>query len=457
MNTPNYFIADLPAEALTPTMVAEACIAIKRNRARFLLKRNTSSLIRTLVTVAEDWRDDAYPFRQRALAEAPAEIGFSKKVMARGLDEFFAQITKNNLEELIIQDLGHVNRLDEMTATDLEHGGERASRAIGSELLVHVAGGALPNPTLLSMMLGLLVRSAQFVKCPSGAALIPRLLAHSIYAVDPKLGACLELGAWAGGEAKNLALEEALFAHATCVTATGSDEALAAVRSRLAGHVRFVGYGHRVSFAYITAEMLSAFTLPKIISKAADDVASWDQLGCLSPHAIYVETGGAISPDKFAELLAAELAKREKTHPRGELTFDEHADISRRRGFYEVRASHSSETRCWFSSESTAWSVVFEADPEFHASSLNRFIHVRPVIALDQLFLAIDKLRGKVSTVGLAAAGATAARIANHLAEWGVTRICPLGEMQNPPLRWRHDGRPALGELVTWTDWEMEY
>ena len=82
---------------------------------------------------------------------------------------------------------------------------------------------------------------------------------------------------------------------------------------------------------------------------------------------------------------------------------------------------------------------------------------MRPVIDMDQLFLAIDKLRGKVSTVGLAAAGATAARIANQFAEWGATRICPIGEMQNPPLRWRHDGRPALGELVTWTDWEMQF
>jgi hypothetical protein len=457
MTTPNYFLADLPIETLTPVMVSEACIAIKRNRAQFLLKRNTASLIRTIVSVAQEWLDDGNPFRQRALSEAPAEIGFSKAVIARGLDEFFGQITKKTLEELIVQDLGHVNRLDEMTTTDLEHGGERASRAIGSELLVHVAGGELPNPTLLSMILGLLVRSAQFVKCPSGGALLPRLFAHSIYAIDPKLGACLELGAWAGGDAQNAALEDALFSHATCVTATGSDETLAAIRRRLAGHVRFIGYGHRVSFSYITAEMLSAFTLPKIVTKAVDDIAAWDQLGCLSPHAIYVETGGAIGPEQFAELLSAELAKREATHPRGDLSFDGHSTISRRRDFYEVRASHSSETRCWFSPESTAWSVVFEADPEFHASSLNRFIHVRPVIDLDQLILAIDKLRGKVSTVGLAAAGASAARIANQLAEWGVTRICPIGEMQNPPLRWRHDGRPALGELISWTDWEMQF
>jgi len=26
--------------------------------------------------------------------------------------------------------------------------------------------------------------------------------------------------------------------------------------------------------------------------------------------------------------------------------------------------------------------------------------------------------------------------------------------MQNPPLTWRHDGRPALADLVTWADFE---
>ena len=46
-------------------------------------------------------------------------------------------------------------------------------------------------------------------------------------------------------------------------------------------------------------------------------------------------------------------------------------------------------------------------------------------------------------------------RVHAELAHWGVARVCPLGQMQNPPLAWRHDGRPALEDLVTWTDWEM--
>jgi hypothetical protein len=65
-----------------------------------------------------------------------------------------------------------------------------------------------------------------------------------------------------------------------------------------------------------------------------------------------------------------------------------------------------------------------------------------------------DDLRGKVSTVGIAVPEDKAQEIATQLARWGATRICPLGQMQNPPLTWRHDGRPALGDLVTWTDFE---
>ena len=45
--------------------------------------------------------------------------------------------------------------------------------------------------------------------------------------------------------------------------------------------------------------------------------------------------------------------------------------------------------------------------------------------------------------------------LATELARWGVTRVCPLGEMQESPLTWRHDGRPALADLIMWTDWEM--
>ena len=131
------------------------------------------------------------------------------------------------------------------------------------------------------------------------------------------------------------------------------------------------------------------------------------------------------------------------------------AAIASRRSLYEVRAAHSPDTRQWLSRDSTAWTVVYEAEPRFQLSCLNRFIYVKGVQSLEEALQNAETVRGKVSTVGLAAPEDQAQELATTLARWGVARVCPLGQMQNPPLAWRHDGRPALADLVTWTDWEM--
>ena len=99
--------------------------------------------------------------------------------------------------------------------------------------------------------------------------------------------------------------------------------------------------------------------------------------------------------------------------------------------------------------------MIYEAEPQFQLSCLNRFVYVKPVADLSEALRAAENVRGKVSTVALAANGDRAQPLATLLARWGVTRICRIGHMQSPPLTWRHDGRPALGDLVTWTDWEQ--
>ena len=250
MNLPNYFLADLPPEAtLTAAMITEACQTLKRNREKYLAGRSTQSVVELLAGVAEDWLRGDYPFRKLALEQGPAATRFSRATLASGLDALFKQFTPENFNALLVQELGHARRLDEIAF----HAGEQSRSAAprgaivrGPEMLAHIAAGNIPNPAFVSIALGLLTRSAQFVKCASGAAFLPRLFAHSLYDADPKLGACLELAGWRGGHAE---LERALFEHADCVTATGSNETLAAIRHRLPAGVRFLGYGERVSFA----------------------------------------------------------------------------------------------------------------------------------------------------------------------------------------------------------------
>ena len=438
MNLPNYFLADLPPEAtLSPTMIAEACHTLKRNREKYLQSRSTEEIIKLLCEVAAEWLQPENKFRRLALKLGPEHTGFSQATLTRGLDEFFRRFTPENFQALLAQDLGAD------TGRRFWH---------GPQLLVHITAGNLPNPALMSLTLGLLTRSAQFVKCASGAALLPRLFAHSIYDLDRKLGACLELAEWRGGD---MALETALFAEADYVTATGSDETLLAIRSRLPVKTRFLGYGQRVSFGYVACEVLCDEEISKVVSQAADDVIAWDQNGCLSPHVFYVEERGAIESDEFAKRLAVELAKRETTEPRGKISVEESAAIASRRAIYETIAAHRADAKIWSSQNSTAWTVAFEHDVKFRFSPLNRFIFVKPVPDLSAVLQGVDEIHGKVSTVGIAAPPEKMKGLASQFARWGATRICPLGQMQNPPLTWRHDGRPALGDLITWTDFEL--
>jgi len=492
MNLPNYFLADLSQEAtLSPTMVTEACQTLKRNRERYLASRSTQSIIAVFCNVAKDWVSDGFEFRKLALDLGPKATGFSRETLASGLDAFFKELTKENFEALLEQDLGNIHRLDQFVATASEQKSNRVAVATGPELIAHITAGNLPCPTLMSIVLGMLVRSAQFVKCASGTSFLPRLFAHSIHQADSKLAACLEIAEWRGQTNAHLERKEispspptaemagvrrpitarivgeeltsALFDEADCVTATGSDETLAAIRRRLSVRTRFLGYGHQVSFGYVANGMLSGVNARKVIAQAAEDVTAWNQLGCLSPHVIYVEHGGNVSAEQFAELLGKELEQREKTEPRGELPVEHAGAIASRRSFYETRAAffHTNtmpdypETRIWRSENSTAWTVIYESDPRFQMSCLNRFIYVKGVTDLTEMLQSADNVRGKVSTVGLAAPQDKVQNIAAELARWGVTRVCPLGQMQRPPLTWRHDGRPALADLVRWTDYEM--
>ena len=452
MNLPNFFFADLPPEAtLSPTLIAAACDTLKRNRVKYLLPRKTEDIVKILCEVATEWLQPENQFRKLALELGPAETGFSKPILEKGLDGFFCQFTPDNFHALLKQELGHAQRLDQFVAGD-DDNLNRTAMVHGPEFIVHVAAGNLPNPALMSLTLGLLTRSAQFMKCASGAALMPRLFAHSIYQIDPKLGACLEIAEWRGG---NHELENELFAHADCLTATGSDETLAAIRARLPARVRLLSYGQRVSFGFVTREVLREETIGEIVSRAADDVIAWDQHGCLSPHCFYVEERGAVESDKFAQLLAVELSKRESTEPRGKISVEESATIASRRAIYETIAAHRADAKIWSSQNSTAWTVVFEHDVRFQFSCLNRFIYVKPVPDVAAVLPGVDEIRGKVSTVGIAAPPEKMKELALRFARWGATRICPLGQMQNPPLTWRHDGRPALGDLITWTDFEL--
>src|ERR1700685_677607 len=139
MNLPNYFLADLPPEAvLSPAMITEACQTLKPNRERYLMNRSTEGLIKVLSDVADGWLEAENPFRKLALELGPAQTGFSRATLARGLDVFFKQLTRENFRALLVQEFGDTKRLDAMTTTAAELKQNRAAIVNAPEFQVHI-------------------------------------------------------------------------------------------------------------------------------------------------------------------------------------------------------------------------------------------------------------------------------------------------------------------------------
>jgi hypothetical protein len=216
----------------------------------------------------------------------------------------------------------------------------------------------------------------------------------------------------------------------------GHDATISHFRSLLRPHQRFIAHGHRISFGVVFDDPACA-SVPLV----ARDVSLFDQQGCLSPHVIYV-AGDARA---YAERLAEEMRAFQAREPRGRVSLSEANAIRTLREELAFRSAQGESAIVWASEGSTAWTVAFETTPGFPRSPLNRFVFVKPFPA--DLAAELAAVRPHLSCVGLWPATPAHARI---LAPCGVSRICPLGEMQTPPWTWLQDGSPSLPSFVTW-------
>ena len=443
----DYFLGDKPGAELTDTLITEACRALRHNRDDYLAQVGNESIIAKLVEVANLWRSPDYELRKIALDADPEETGFPREVLDAGLDACFADWTQEKFFMLLMQEFGDPTRLQSFVSQS----NQTYSMVHGPQLIAHIAPDNLPLPIFQSIAFGLLLRSAQFVKCATGKSLLPRLFGHTLHHVDPGLASSIEIAEWDGD---NEPFESALFGEADCVVASGGDKSINSIRQRLPLTKRLLGYGHRISFGYVEKQANEVMGTQTIISHVVDDVVAWNQRSYLAPHVIYVEQFGTLKPEHFAEMLTEELESRNETMPRGPISTKESAAISTARRFYQIRSDNNVGTMLWKSEDTTDWTVVYEDEKQFQSSPLNRFIFIKPIEHIEEALHVLEPIRESVSTVGLAASEARIRELALPLAKWGVPRICAIGQMQRPALACRHDGRPPLGELIHWTDLE---
>ena len=180
----------------------------------------------------------------------------------------------------------------------------------------------------------------------------------------------------------------------------------------------------------------------------AIDVLTYDQLGCLSPQAIY------FSPAADAERLGEKLARALEQEWRS-LPEKPSRPLGVRARITEARdVARALDHRLWLPPGGhLGWTVIHDRDPGFAPSPLHGVIYLR-ASRPEKLAAHLASVRGKISTIGFTG-GAMDARARRAFLELGASRFCQAGRMQFPPLAWHHDGRATLTELVTWIDDEV--
>jgi hypothetical protein len=380
-DTKYWEIAGNDAVARSPRLDAADLDALtdrlRRIRRDYLQKLSVDEVIQKIGAAIGRWLDPYSPYLYEATRAIPAFTGYPEEAVQKGLAGFLGSLRSENLRRLVRDELGNPEILDGFRPRIAAAG---LTRAVGPELIFHSFAGNIPGLAAQSLVMATLVKAASLGKVAAGEPIFASLFARSLAAIDPRLGDCLAVAYWPGDDPT---AGQRAFAVADAVVAYGNEGTIDSVRSRVRFGSRFIAYSHKLSVGVILRERLEAGGLDDLADRAAYDVARFDQQGCLSPHVFYVEEGGPRSIADFVGALAASLRRWSAVVPRGRLTPDERRRSAEVRRQHEFRAAVGEGTVSGGAADD--WAVLYDPDPTFGASCLNRTIWVKPLRDLEDL------------------------------------------------------------------------
>jgi hypothetical protein len=334
------------------------------------------------------------------LVAATMALGFDRQTCEDGLAAELDAWTADALEAVWRRDLGD--------SADLE----RAPRGV-----LVIAARTLPVSAMRQLLWARALGAEVTLKPASGQEALGRAL--TLGCDGPREGlTCLT----PEPAAREAVIASAVGSH-DAIVVLGADDTVTRLAALVDPRQAFVGYGHRVSAALVTAR-----PTPRELSGLARDLTAWDQTGCLSPRVLWVT--GADSLTGLVGELAEALA--EATRQLGPLPAD------------AAHAQHTAWVRAVMTAQPVrrvgSWVLATpRAIDDTGPTPLPRWLDICP-LAPDRLAAAMPSL----STLGLGA-GVPRALIA-PTPPW--LRVCDLGEMQRPPLDWLQDGQAPLRALL---------
>ncbi len=370
--------------------------------------------------VAASWLADDSSWRRRAVAELTISTGYPEAAIAISLEQLWGAL-----------------RAPQLTGALAAEPVADAAQPLPA-LALHVLAGNVPGVGIFGIVGALLAGVPSLVKPAAREPFLPALFVESLASVAPELQRAVAVAPWRGGTAE---LDDAALREADVVLAYGRDETLDRLAERRP--LRLLRYGSRLSIAVLARSALTRATAHAL----AQQVALYDQQGCLSPQIALVEQTDRATTDAFAALVAAELDALEHSLPRAMPTLGESASVWRHLEHQRWRAQEGADVAVHGGRDGRA-SVVCDRTAEWPMSPTFRHLIVLPVATLAAAATPLARITGVVEAVGYAGPMEQMDEVARIAAGAGAVRLCPLERLQAPPFAWRQSGHPRLASFA---------
>ncbi|VVM53097.1 acyl-CoA reductase [Pseudomonas fluorescens] len=224
------------------------------------------------------------------------------------------------------------------------------------------------------------------------------------------------------------------------VSAWGGEAALQAIRQQLPPGCRWIDWGHRISFAYLTPDAAS----PQALEAIVDEVCRLDQQACSSPQWLLVDSDDPIVLEDIGCALAKAFERRAGHWPALVPTVQEASEISSHSMMTRLSGSFSGITaQVW---SAPGWRVVWTHNELLAPSPLFRTLLLKP-LPRERLSQTLLPWRNVLQSCALVCGEAQIAELSRTLIAAGVSRIAPIEAIHDGYDGEPHDGVYALQRL----------
>jgi len=399
----------LGAEASGRDVLAGSTLAFARLRESLRQTISPDRIAAALSLTCERWRSRSFEARRETLSLAARASGFSPALLDESLDALLKPFHPAAFESL-------------------------AARLVTRpQLLGFIMPGNVIGAGLHEVCQALIGGAAIVLKTSIGEPHFFAALVRTLREIDPQVGSRIAVRNWSRSDTdRTAAMKQAC----DRVVAFGTDESIAALDSG-AG---LIAFGSRASGAIVALDCDAVVTADLV----ARDVALFEQRGCLSAHHVFVEDSHPGVARDFAAELAAALDRFAKQFPPPiALPLQAAAAIRSARENARWRRLGGRDVAMW-EGEGLGWTVIYDGAADFRTSPCYRTVYVSPFRNLADLGRRLAPAAGRLEAFAIAPGLLAEARA--HLESIGVSYLAAPGEMQSPPLEWRH-GRGALLDL----------